>query len=200
MSRRKMGASQAIPFQTRTAEHVRSDADGAEEAPEVGWVRDAIAGDPQAFRALHKRYARLIHGVLLSRVPADDVDDLVQDVFLTAWQRLSSLRDATAFSPWLVRIARNRAVDHLRRKPKLTVVPLPETLSEPPSRRAEANEVLKILLTLPESYRETLLLRLVEGMTGPEIARATGLTPGSVRVNLHRGMKMLKEKLEGGTS
>ena len=48
---------------------------------------------------------------------------------------------------------------------------------------------------LPEAYRETLVLRLVEGMTGPEIAARAGLTPGSVRVNLHRGMLMLREAL-----
>jgi DNA-binding NarL/FixJ family response regulator len=48
---------------------------------------------------------------------------------------------------------------------------------------------------LPDTYRETLILRLVEGMTGPEIAARTGLTPGSVRVNLHRGMQQLREKL-----
>jgi RNA polymerase sigma-70 factor (ECF subfamily) len=48
---------------------------------------------------------------------------------------------------------------------------------------------------MPEAYRETLMLRLVEGMTGPEIAMRTGLTPGSVRVNLHRGMQQLRAKL-----
>ena len=48
---------------------------------------------------------------------------------------------------------------------------------------------------LPEAYREPLLLRLVEGRTGPEIARATGLTHGSVRVNLHRGMQLLRAEL-----
>ena len=53
-----------------------------------------------------------------------------------------------------------------------------------------------MIRSLPEAYRETLVLRLVEGMTGPEIAERTGLTPASVRVNLHRGMKMLREKLE----
>jgi RNA polymerase sigma-70 factor (ECF subfamily) len=52
---------------------------------------------------------------------------------------------------------------------------------------------------LPEAYRETLLMRLVEGLTGPEIALRTGLTPDSVRVNLHRGMKLLRERLDGGT-
>ena len=55
--------------------------------------------------------------------------------------------------------------------------------------------VLAAIRRLPEAYRETLVLRLVEGMTGPEIAERTGLTPGSVRVNLHRGMQMLREAL-----
>jgi RNA polymerase sigma-70 factor (ECF subfamily) len=55
--------------------------------------------------------------------------------------------------------------------------------------------ILGMIRGLPEAYRETLILRLVEGLTGPEIAERTGLTPGSVRVNLHRGMHMLREKL-----
>ncbi|MCA1557288.1 MAG: sigma-70 family RNA polymerase sigma factor, partial [Acidobacteria bacterium] len=59
----------------------------------------------------------------------------------------------------------------------------------------EAREVLTVIRQLPEAYRETLVLRLVEGMTGPEIAQRTGLKPESVRVNLHRGMKILRERL-----
>ena len=55
--------------------------------------------------------------------------------------------------------------------------------------------MLEVVRGLPEAYRETLVLRLVEGMTGPEIAARTGMTPASVRVNLHRGMKLLREKL-----
>jgi RNA polymerase sigma-70 factor (ECF subfamily) len=56
--------------------------------------------------------------------------------------------------------------------------------------------VLEAVRQLPEAYRETLLMRLVEGMSGAEISERTGLTPGSVRVNLHRGMALLREKLE----
>jgi RNA polymerase sigma-70 factor (ECF subfamily) len=56
---------------------------------------------------------------------------------------------------------------------------------------------LAAVRSLPETYREVLILRLVEGMSGPEIAARTGLTAGSVRVNLHRGMKLLKEKIGG---
>jgi RNA polymerase sigma-70 factor (ECF subfamily) len=60
---------------------------------------------------------------------------------------------------------------------------------------SRAAEILELIRSLPEAYRETLVLRLVEGMTGPEIAARTGLTAASVRVNLHRGMKQLREKL-----
>jgi RNA polymerase sigma-70 factor (ECF subfamily) len=59
----------------------------------------------------------------------------------------------------------------------------------------EANEILGAIRSLPETYRETLVLRLVEGMTGNEIAERTGLRPESVRVNLHRGMELLRQKL-----
>jgi RNA polymerase sigma-70 factor (ECF subfamily) len=60
---------------------------------------------------------------------------------------------------------------------------------------AEAAAVLDAIRLLPEAYRDTLMLRLVEGYSGPEIASLTGLTPGSVRVNLHRGFKLLKERM-----
>jgi len=59
----------------------------------------------------------------------------------------------------------------------------------------EAVMILGVVRGLPEAYREPLILRLVEGMTGPEIAARTGLTHGSVRVNLYRGMQLLREKL-----
>jgi len=54
---------------------------------------------------------------------------------------------------------------------------------------------LDVILRMPVAYKETLVLRLIEGMTGPEIAEQTGMTPESVRVNLHRGMKLLRKEL-----
>jgi RNA polymerase sigma-70 factor (ECF subfamily) len=130
----------------------------------------------------------------LSRVPRGEVEDLVQDVFMAAMQRLTTLRDPAAFPGWLAAIARNRATDHLRRTPAASE--LPEELADHSCDRADAVAVLEVIRSLPDAYRETLTLRLVEGMTGPEIAAHTGLTEGSVRVNLHRGMKLLRERLE----
>ncbi|MCB9763380.1 MAG: sigma-70 family RNA polymerase sigma factor [Alphaproteobacteria bacterium] len=172
--------------------------DSPRPADTAALVDAARAGDRRALGALHERYAPMVHAVLLGRVAPDHADDLVQEVFITAMRRLHQLQDGARFGPWVSRIARNKASDHHRAR--RVVVPLPDTLGVAPRPRAEAAQALAILRTLPEAYRETLLMRLVEGMTGPEIAAATGLSPGSVRVNLHRGMKLLRARLdEGGT-
>src|SRR5436190_14823455 len=81
--------------------------DGSHALEDAGLVRDACGGDQGAFARLYERYARIVHGLLLARVPRGDVDDLVQDVFLAAWNRLPSLRDQGAFGGWLSMIARN---------------------------------------------------------------------------------------------
>jgi RNA polymerase sigma-70 factor (ECF subfamily) len=168
--------------------------DLAAAGDESALVRSAQAGNRDAFGALYERYGSMVHGLLIARVPFDVVDDLVQDVFLAALQRLGSLRNARAFGAWLATIARNRAVDFYRRRQDIAQ---PDDLPAPDrAGRAEALAVLAVIRALPEAYRETLVLRLVEGMTGPEIAERTGLTPASVRVNLHRGMKKLREQLE----
>lgn len=158
-------------------------------------VRSALDGDSTAFSRLYERYGRVVHGLLLARVGRDEVEDLVQDVFLTAWRRLGDLRDPAAFGGWIAMIARNRATDFHRRTADF--VELPDNLESPgtASGEADANVALAAIRSLPDAYRETLILRLVEGLSGPEIAERTGLTAGSVRVNLHRGMKLLREKL-----
>lgn len=151
-------------------------------------------GDRDAFGQLYRRYGRMVHGVLLARVPRGQVEDLVQDVFLMALRRLDSLRDPARFGGWLAMIARNRATDFHRRS-RDTVELSDEIPGPSQGADAEAIEVLALLRALPEAYQETLVLRLVEGMTGPEIAARTGMTEGSVRVNLHRGMKLLRTRL-----
>ena len=137
----------------------------------------------------------MVHGIVLARVPWSEVEDLVQDVFLVALKKLSSLRDDAAFGGWLAMIARNRAMDFHRRKRETEELNEDLASQNRSESDREAARVLEVICGLPEAYRETLVLRLVEGMTGPEIAGRTGLTPASVRVNLHRGMKLLREKL-----
>ena len=168
-------------------------------------VSAARDGDRDAFGRLYDRYARMVHGLLLARVPWPDVDDLVQDVFLLALRRLHTLRDTAAFGAWLAMIARNRANDYHRRTKESAKLSqngtqaigqdISDGVTTEDRLEQEASAVLAAIRTLPEAYRDTLILRLVEGMTGPEIAARTGLTPGSVRVNLHRGMQQLRDKL-----
>jgi len=164
-------------------------------------VGAARAGDRFAFGLLYDRYARMVHGILLCRVPPREVDDLVQEVFLLALRKLDSLRDLSRFGAWLGTITRNRANDYYRNASRVEQPIEPAEEEKAQSRSTdhvveqEAAMTLAVLRTLPETYREPLMFRLVEGMTGPEIAARLGLTHGSVRVNLHRGMLMLREKL-----
>jgi RNA polymerase sigma-70 factor (ECF subfamily) len=168
---------------------------------DVTWVAAAQDGDRSAFGRLYERYARMVHGVLLSRVPVGEVDDLVQDVFVRALRRLSALRETARFGAWLVAIARNVANDYHRRS--VPEEPLTDDASDEEiqygtscaDQDALAGAILEAVKSLSETYRETLILRLVEGMTGPEIAARTGMTHGSVRVNLHRGMQQLRARL-----
>jgi len=169
-------------------------------ARELAWVAAARAGDRDAFARLYESYAPLVHGVLLAHARSSEVRDLVHDVFLSALRGIARLDDPRRFGAWVCTIARNAARDDLKRR-RVEI-----ELVEEPSARAregagdaeEAERVLAVLRELPEAYRETLTLRLIEDLGGPEIAARTGLTPGSVRVNLCRGMKLLRERLESG--
>ena len=180
-------SSQAPAAQNRT------ERGSAGSTVEVELVTAVLDGNRDAFNRLYSLYAPLVHGILLARVPRVEVDDLVQDIFLHAFRKLHTLRDASAFGAWIAMIARNRAVDFHRRSRE--TVEINDELRGSDTHESRAAEILELIRSLPEAYRETLVLRLVEGMTGPEIAARTGLTAASVRVNLLRGMKLLREQL-----
>lgn len=161
---------------------------------DVALVVAARSGDREAFARLYELFAPMVHGIALVRLTPAEADDVVQEVFLTAIERIGTLRDPAAIGSWLAMIARTRAVDMRRASSRIADRKVPDGVHEDGD-RAEAAQALAAIRALPEAYQETLVLRLVEGMTGPEIAERTGLTPESVRVNLHRGMKLLREKL-----
>lgn len=192
----RFAALDSLPVKTATSSEI-------DEQP---LVRAAQAGDRGAFGQLYQRYARMVHGVLLARVPTSAAEDLVHDVFLQALAGMKSLRDASRFGAWLAAIARNRAMDfHRRARPDS---PFEEQIGAIEAGQRVQNDLavedgmalLNALRALPEAYREPLILRFVEGMTGPEIAERTGLTHGSVRVNLHRGMHLLREKWQNNVT
>jgi len=176
-------------------ERPRSVRRAADEGPNL--VRAARAGDKEAFAELHRRYRGMVHAVLLVRVGHPEADDLLQDTFVTAWIRLGDLRDVRSFGPWLQTIARTKATDALRSR--RTLVPLSDDHREVavrPRLPVETAQALAAIRRLPTHLAEPLSMRLVEGLTGPEIAELTGLTHGSVRVTLHRAMKRLRAELE----
>lgn len=168
----------------------------SEDEAVAALVLRARSGDADAVRQLYLRCARAVHGVLLGYLQPADADDLTHDVFEVALRQLHDLREPAAFPGWLLSIARRAALQRLRHAPASPadsgVLVDPAATQET---RLEAQHALAAIRSLPEAYRETLMLRLVEGMTGPEISARTGLTPGAVRVNLHRGMGLLRKAL-----
>ncbi len=182
---------------------------------DLAHIRLAQSGNREAFARLYERYAPVVHGIVFAHAPARDVPDLVQDVFLSALSELPALEDPARFAGWLAAIARHRAQDawrRWRRSAQALAPGAPGASDEDRSRamvehaapasgpsladRELAQRALAALGSLPPAYRETLVLRLVEGLDGSEISARTGLTPGSVRVNLCRGMKLLRERLQ----
>ncbi len=184
--------------------HLRSVQEPAPEArevpdppePWVAWVQAARGGDRAAFERLYRRFYGVVKGLVMRHRVPEVADDVAQDVFLTAWRRLEDLDEDRAFPGWIATMARRAALDVLRRAERRATTVTPPGLADPRQVPADATFVLAAIKSLPEAYVEPLLLRLVAGCSGPEIAAITGLTPGSVRVNLHRGTSMLRERLK----
>src|ERR1041385_8124121 len=128
---------------------------GVESEPslEVALVTAVLEGDQEGFARLYDLYAPLVHGILLARVPRVEVDDLVQDIFLHAYRKLHTLRDAAAFGPWVAMIARNRAVDFHRRSRE--TVEITDDVAGSDKQEGRAAEILELIRSLPEAYRET---------------------------------------------
>jgi RNA polymerase sigma-70 factor (ECF subfamily) len=154
---------------------------------------------------LVRRYLRPAYAVALARLgdPAD-AEDVCQDAFVTALERLESCRRPAGFGGWLLTIVRNRAVDFHRRRAVRETQPL-ETTGEAvaaaadPERDAERTErreeLLRALRLLTERQREVLLLYDFEGWSHKEIAERLGISEGSARVHLHNGRRALRELL-----
>jgi RNA polymerase sigma-70 factor (ECF subfamily) len=170
-------------------------------------VLAARAGEEWAREALFRRYARLALGLAYRILPYDaDVDDLVQDSFLYAFQRLSSLSNPQAFQAWLSSIVVRTAGKRLRRR-KLQVrlglrsstpIDVDEVIARtaPPDVAAELRAVYGLLEKLPTEERVALVLRRVERLEIPEIAEHMGLSISTVKRRLHRAEERLDRARE----
>lgn len=173
-------------------------------------VCDVLEGDTERFGVLVGRYKNLVGSYIASRVAASEAEDLAQDTFLRAFRMLPSLRDPAVFSSWLLGIANHVCIDWHRARRHLAELdpqePEPAGAVAPhrppptqPDAAAEREEAVRLLLEsldrLPETYRVTLVLKHLDGLSCQEIADRLGVAIGTVTSRLTRGYKLLRERL-----
>jgi RNA polymerase sigma-70 factor, ECF subfamily len=177
---------------------------------EEALVRNARNGDRSAFEELVRRTSRLVFARLyLETGDVHRAEDLLQETLLIAFRSLSKLSEPRAFRSWLLTIAQNVLTDAVRRDLRRKRAGPPpagpaalsavEDKSPPPdeqlARRELQTQVLAILRSLPEEYRLPLTLRYLTGADYETIQMQMGVTNGSLRGLLHRGLKLLQERL-----
>lgn len=180
---------------------------------EQSLVRRSQGGDRAAFECLVRRTARLVYArAYLDTGDRHRAEDVVQDTFLTAWRRVGQVSDPTGFRPWLLAVARSVAADarrHASRKKRAmpggraASPPSPESSRDVPDRaptpeqslerREQRERMLRLLRAMPEEYALPITLRYIAGADYDTIGRQLGLTNGSLRGMLNRGMARLRE-------
>jgi RNA polymerase sigma factor (sigma-70 family) len=174
-------------------------------------IARTLAGDRFSFDALVLRHSPLVLGFLSSRLSnATTAEDLAQEVFLSAYSHLASLRDPERLLPWLLRISRNRLLDHWRgvsRRPEGRVseddpTHSLEDIHDPSPDPAEAAAhaqvrlvILEEIARMKDRYRSVLMPRLVGEESTEEISQRLGLKVDTVRMRLLRGMRKLRQAL-----
>lgn len=165
-------------------------------------VRIAVArakeGDREALRFLYLRYADNVYGYVCSivRDPAE-AEDLTQHVFTKLITAIVKYDDrGVPFSGWLLRLARNAALDHLRKQRATPMAEVFADVSSDERREQERSWALRRALeSLPAEQREVVVMRHVVGLTPPEIARRLGRSESSVHGLHHRGRRALRAEL-----
>ncbi len=166
-------------------------------------VERARGGDVRSYEELVKRYERLVGRVIYPYAGRDAaVEDLVQETFLRAYDRLDTFNPEYRFKTWLLAIANNLGIDTLRRR--RDVVEFNPELHAPSTGGPEASateserarSVRDAVLSLPETYSVPLVLRYSEGLTYAEIAEVLDVTIPALKSRLFRARNMLAERLE----
>ncbi len=164
-------------------------------------VRRATAGDTAAFEELYRAHVGRVHGAILRLVGMDRAraEELTQDAFVRAWQKLSSFRHESAFSTWLYRLGVNTALMDLRgRRDEETVDHAALELAaggEVPFCAAERGDLERAVSNLPPRARAVLVLHDVEGWKHEEISVELGMAVGSSKAQLHRARGLLRRAL-----
>ncbi|MEO5798530.1 MAG: RNA polymerase sigma factor [Gemmatimonadales bacterium] len=165
-------------------------------------VRRAASGDEGAFARLYRRHVARIHTLVRRMAGPDAADDLTQDVFIRAWDKLPTFRAESAFSTWLHRLAVNVVLSRRRsQKSERTWfidddTPLGFAASKS-SHPGTAMDLESAIGRLPEGARQVFVLHDVEGWTHEEIAVEFGLVPGTSKSQLSRARAALRRMLDG---
>ena len=193
----KMNACLAMPLPMTDVPR----ADAVIETADTELVRRAAGGDVRAFEALYRRHAGRVHGAVwrLSGMNEARAQELSQEAFVRAWQKLGSFRHESAFSTWLHRLAVNVALMDLRaRDPEDAADDTTlEAASEPvtPFCAGERADLEQAVAKLPPRARAVLVLHDVEGWKHEEIGRELGMAVGSSKAQLHRARGLLRRML-----
>jgi RNA polymerase sigma-70 factor, ECF subfamily len=158
-------------------------------------VELVLAGDRSGAAYLIERYQMDVYNASL-RILANpaDAEDVTQDTFLAAFERMSTYRPGEALSPWLRAIARHRAIDLVRRRaraPEPELPAAPESVEKIALDRIEAERVRAALNRLPSRDRTLLVLRYWEDQSVESVASSLGMTEGAARVALLRARRSL---------
>jgi RNA polymerase sigma-70 factor (ECF subfamily) len=166
-------------------------------------VARTLSGDDRSYEELVRRYERLVGRVLYPYARREiSAEDLAQETFLRAYDRLETFNPDYRFKTWLLAIANNLGVDTLRRRREMVEFN-PETHAGtgggPETQALEADRsrsVQSAIATLPETYGVPVILRYSEGLSYAEIAEVLGITIPAVKSRLFRARNMLAERLE----
>ena len=174
----------------------------SERIDERIYVIQAQLGDDEAFMALVDRYSgRLLYYIRRLLEDASRSDDVLQEVWLTVYRKLNTLRDASAFSAWLYRTARNQAISTMRDENRHDVVERQiESDLIDDSRESwlfdDIEKLHRVLTTLSAAQKEAIVLRFFEDMNYQEIAEIVGCNVGTVRSRIHYAKQALRKKME----
>lgn len=172
------------------------------ERTELALIQRAIQGEPDAWQVLVRAHEKRVYNFGLRMTGnVADARDLLQEVFLSAYQNLAGFRQDAQFSTWLMRIAYNRAIDQSRRRQVRDADPLsdpPETIDERPGPAAEMqsqqrNQQLQCwLAALSQEQRLVIELKFFQEMTFEDIAALEGISSNTAKTRFYAGLARLK--------
>ena len=179
------------------------------ELDEALIIEQVLNGDIELFEILMRRYNELLFRTIRSYIDLEcDVEDVMQDTYIKAFEKLYQFKNDAMFSTWLIRIGINEALQRKRKAHKVktialqqddTVLQIEDKNIMNPEHRTMYKEsswfMEKAIDNLPEKYKIVYMLKEVEGMAITEISKCLDLSNSNVKVRLHRARTMLKESI-----